>query len=134
MYEAKPIKPKSRYIYIVNEVLTLESKGVSLFVIPTNRQHFATTTLNGDNVWTSNPIVVIDTLNNEVSVDLIDSVAVIISQRVPAVLRFFLFYVGVKRFRFSKVNISVEPTSLQLLQIVLCLTHNVRNTLCSFDI
>ena len=115
-------------------MLALQGEWVILVVVPTDSQHFATTTLDCDDVWASDVIVIIYPLNNEVGVYLINSVAVVVGKRVAPLFRFLLFDVCVVRFWLVEVYITVESSGLQLLQLVLCLTHDVRNALCRLDI
>ena len=99
----------------MDEVLAFEREWVTLLVVPTDRQHFAATTLDGYNVWTSNLIVVINTFNKKISVDFVNCVAVIVCYRVATVFSFLLFNVRMIRFWLAKVYVTVESCGLELL-------------------
>ena len=112
MDQSKTIKAKPGHINIVDEVLTLEGEWVALFVVSTDCQHFAASTLNGDNVWASNLIVVINAFNKKVSVNFINRVPIIVRQRIATFFGFFLFNISVVRFWLPKVYITVESGGL----------------------
>ena len=60
---------------------------------------------------------------------LVQLIAVIIRQCVPLLVGFLLLHIREVHHRLTQLHILVEPRHLQLLQVILCLTHDVRNPL-----
>ena len=56
-------------------------------------------------------------------------IALVVSQRVALAFRFLLLHVSVDRFWIRQLYVAVEPCHLQLADVVLGLTHDVRDTL-----
>ena len=61
-------------------------------------------------------------------------IPVIVSNRVALLVGFFLLDVGCNADRLAKINIPVKSCYLELANLILGLTHHVRNTLSRLEV
>ena len=97
MDQTKAVEPKPRHIDVVHEVLPLKHQRVFGVPVAANGKNRASATLNGNDIWTSNVIIrIIEAVDNHIDVNLVNTVTLVVSNRVAAFLRFPLFNISVE--------------------------------------
>ena len=127
--QTQSVSTEAGYVGILHEVLALEFLLVVLFPVTANRKNCSRTALDSNYIRQSNTIFVFKTRQVKVSMNLIQLVTVVVCQRVSLLLSLLLLYVSKYMDWITKLNITVEPSDLQLAYLILCLTHYVSYTL-----
>ena len=78
MDKAKAIKTKPGYINVMYEVLPLQGKSVIGVPVSADRQDFARTPFDGDDIGLSNVILVINSFNDQICMDFVNSKPLVI--------------------------------------------------------
>ena len=134
MDQTETVEAEPGHVYVVHEVLPLEREFVVLFVVAADCEHLTAATLDCDHVRPRDAVFVVNSVDQQISVNLVDGVPLVICKGVPTFFGFLLLDVRVVGLRLPEVDVPVEPCGLQLLQLVLRLAHHVGYTLCSLDI
>ena len=117
----------------MHEMLTLQHQGIYGVPVSTNRKDLTRPTLHCNDVRFGNLVFrVIKPFYDKVCVYLIQSVPVIVSQRVSTFFSLTNFDVGVVWLWLAQFHVAIEPVGLELFQFILCLAHDMSHTLCSF--
>ena len=127
------ISTKSGDVRVLNEMLPLDLQIIVFDPVAANRQNFLSTALDGDDVRKSDSILILKTRQVIVRMNFKQLIAVIVRQAVALLFRFLLLYVREDMNRIAKLHFLIEPGDLQLLNLVLGLTHHMRYPLCVVD-
>ena len=130
MNKTKPISTEAGDVVVLHKVLTLDLECVFLFPVAVDRKNFICATVNRDDVRQGDLILVLIARQVVVDLNLVDLIAVVVRQRVALLISFLLLNICVHLRRLTQLDVSVEPSHLQFLQVVLGLAHHVRHTLC----
>ena len=101
MYQSKAVEAKSGDIYVMYKMLTLQCKRIVLIPVTADSEYLVATTLYCDNVRLGYIFLIIYTFNNKVCMNLVHSIAIIVSKREPAIFGFLLFDVSMERLGFA---------------------------------
>ena len=118
------------------KVLALKHQGVIWVPISSNCQYLARTSFHRHYIRLGNLVGVIAffvvySLNYEVSVDFKYGVPVVVGEGVTTFFCFFLFNVGAVSLGLPKVYVYIKPSRLKFFELILGLTHNMRDPLCT---
>ena len=135
MHEAHAVDTEARNVVVLCEVLALEFEVIFFLPVTANCQNFLGAALIRNHVWATNTIWVFVTRQVVVHVDFSELIAVVILGNGKALLLgFLLLDVGADVDRIAQLNVTVEPSYLQLAYIVLGLAHQVSDTLGCLDV
>ena len=107
---------------------------VAFFPVPPNSQHVLGSALDGDHVRKGDAVLVFKSRQVIVNVNLKELETVIISKRVALLFGLLFLNVGEDMYRIAKVDVTVEASHLQLLDLVRRLPHHMGDALGVIDI
>ena len=133
--ETISIEAKPRNVLIVNKVLTLGVESVPLVPITSYGQNLSRGLFYRHNVRQRDAsllailVLVLVALEVKIDVHLQHTVAIILECRHAHLLGLLLLDVVELMRRITQVHVHIEPSFLQLGDLILCLTHHVRDPL-----
>ena len=140
MEQAKAVGSKAWDVLVVDKVLSLESEFIVFFPVAADGQHVIGPFYKGNYVWQCNAslfsvtVFVFVAVQVQVNVALKDDVALVVQVTEPGLLVLGFLDVGLLLGRIGQLDVAVEPSFLELHDLVLGLAHHMGDAVAGVQV